>query len=496
MTNLKELQELAKHFSILYVEDNESLRKNATKLFKKFFSHVDVAEDGEKGLSLFKENRYPIVVSDIKMPHMDGMELTNHIHKIKPQTKVIIMSAFDDKELLLEGIKLGVFRFLKKPVNVSELSSVLTEAILEIKHEQHESLFQMHLKNIFEYQSSMVVLLIEGSVVLANDIFLDFFGYESVLECKQSLLLLGDKFLEHNGFLYESDGVNPLERVKNNPDKLFNVKMKDIKGKIRHFIIKYKAIPQKKDYGILSFDDISELNLLGLFDAKKSEEDEVSANTEVIYEFLNIIQRNDAKIELHNYYKGLSITNDGVIDSTENNRLCVKTTYMQQKAVQIEQKTLIISDALPHAIEASEIEKMSFDLQSITFKKLKFITTSPIKRKTIRVVPGEKQITSLFIGEGKYHGDIEIEDISLDAVKLKLATLPPGLEKDSEVVIDIVLEVDKKPLIINTKALFYRKQETKRSFSLVFMFKDLKTSELVKYITKRQMELIREIKRM
>jgi len=79
---------------------------------------------------------------------------------------------------------------------------------------------------------------------------------------------------------------------------------------------------------------------------------------------------------------------------------------------------------------------------------------------------------------------------------LKLATLPPGLEKDSEVVIDIVLEVDKKPLITNTKALLYRKQETKHSFSLVFMFKDLKKSELVKYITKRQMELIREIKRM
>ena len=76
---------------------------------------------------------------------------------------------------------------------------------------------------------------------------------------------------------------------------------------------------------------------------------------------------------------------------------------------------------------------------------LHFVKTSPITRKTIRVVPDGKQSVSLFIREGKFHGDCEIEDISLDAVKIKMNALPAGL---------------------------------------------------VKYITKRQMALIREIKGM
>ncbi len=496
MTNLKELQSLTKHLSILYVEDNTALRNNAVKLLKKFFAHVSLAEDGKKGLDLFKKQHFPIVITDIKMPNMDGMELSRHIHKIHPETKIIIMSAYDDKEYLLEGIELGIFRFLKKPVNVAELSEVLYETVMKIKQEQHERMFQMHLKNIFEYQSSMVVLLQKSNVVLANDTFLEFFGFESVDECKEHLALLGDRFLEHQDFLYNHDETDALEVVKNNPNKLYNIKMKNKEDKTCHFIIKYQPIPEKEGYGVLSFDDITELNLLKLFDARESEKDDVASNTAAIYKFLEIIQRNHAKIELHNYYKGLSITNDSLIASIEDGILDIKTTYMQQKAVQIEQKTLIVSDALPHAIEASNIDRISFETQSISFKTLKFVPTSPITRKTIRVVPSGKQTVSLFVDERKYQGDTEIEDISLDAVKLKLGMLPPGLDKESEVVLDMVLELDKKPLIINTKATLFRKQESKRSFSLVFMFKDLKKSALVKYITKRQMELIREIKGM
>lgn len=496
MTRLKELQSLTKHLSILYVEDNTALRNNAAKLLKKFFAHVSLAEDGEKGLDLFKKQHFPIVITDIKMPNMDGMELSRNIHKIHPDTKVIIMSAYDDKEYLLEGIELGVFRFLKKPVNVAEFSEVLYETVMKIKQEQHERMFQMHLKNIFEYQSSMVVLLDKLDVVLANDTFLNFFGFESEDECKEHLSLLGDRFLEHQDFLYNHDETDALEIVKNNPNKLYNIKMKNKEDKICHFIIKYQPIPEKEGYGVLSFDDITELNLLKLFDASQSEKDDVLSNTAAIYKFLEIIQRNHAKIELHNYYKGLSITNDSLIESIEDGILDIKTTYMQQKAVQIEQKTLIVSDALPYTIEASNIDKISFEMQRISFKTLKFVPTSPITRKTIRVVPSGKQTVSLFVDERKYQGDVEIEDISLDAVKLKLGMLPPGLDKEGKVVLDMVLELDKKPLIINTKATLLRKQESKRSFSLVFMFKDLKKSILVKYITKRQMELIREIKGM
>ncbi len=496
MSDLKELQTQTQGFSLLYVEDNNALRKNAGKLFRKFFSDVDLAKDGEEGVELFRQKHHQIVVTDIKMPRMDGMTLSENIQKIHPQSKVIVMSAFDDKDILLKGIKFGVFRFLKKPVNINELSKVLREAVDNIKHEEHVQMFQAHLQNIFKNQSSMVILLNESKIILANDAFLNFFNFESLQECQNSSIDIGEFFLPHSGFLYNHDDIDALELIKQQPDKLYNIKIENENGKIFHFIIKYQIIPEKEGYGIVSFDDVTELNFLELFNEVHKSSNVVLPDQEALFEFLSVIQRNSAKVELHNYYKGLSITNDASICDIDDEKVILKTTYIQEKAVQIEKKTLIVSDALPYALEASHVEKINFEREEITLSGLRFVQTSPITRKTIRVIPSGKQSVTLFLGEGKFQGNVKIEDISLDAVKLKLSTLPPALDKDAEVTLDIVLELDKRALIVNTRALFLRKKELRDGFSVVFIFKDLKRSELIKYITKRQMALIREIKGM
>jgi len=496
MSDLQRLQTNAKGFSILYVEDNSALRKNAAKLLSKFFTHVDVAEDGKIGLELFRKHHYSIVLTDIKMPHMDGMSLSKYIKKIHPPTKVIIMSAFDDKELLLEGIELGIFSFLKKPVNVTELSTVLHRAILEIKHEYNTKVFYAHLKDVFDYQSSMVVMLNDTKITLANDKFLDFFEYESLEDCRVCLHDIGEKFLEHDGFLYNDETSNAIETLKMNEQKLYHVKLKNRDSEIRHFILKYKNVPEKARYGILSFEDVTELNLLKLFDANKDTQDRAIQDHKSMMNLLQVIQKNSAKIELHNYYKGLSVTNCGVITKIEKDQVTIKTTYMQQKTVQIENKLLLLSSALPYAIESNEILKINFEKQEIVIKSLKFMKTSPITRATIRVVPDKTTNVSLFLGENKFSGDAVIEDISLGAVKLKLNAIPAGLDKESDIILDIVLELDKKPLIINTKATLYKKTESGHNFYVVFIFKELKKSNLVKYITKRQMALIRELKGM
>jgi YesN/AraC family two-component response regulator len=496
MSSVKDLQSVAQNFTVLYVEDNKALLEKAQVLLKKFFTSVDIAYDGEAGLESFKEKRHHIVITDIKMPRMDGLSMSKHIHKINPQTKIIIMSAFDDKELLLKGIELGVFRFLTKPVNVKELTEVLYEAVLEIKHDQHVKMFYSYLKNIFNYQSSMVVMLHEKKIVLANDMFLEFFGFNCLPECKKSFDDISQRFLEHDGFLYNHDDVDAIKTIISIPQKLFHVKMQDEDGLFKHCILKYQDIPDKKGYGILSFDDVTELNLLELFDAKQNAKDQKITNVKAMYDLFEVIKRNSAKVELHNYYKGLSITNDAIITDIGKDKLLIKTSYMQLKAIQLEQKTYIRSSALPQVVYAGEVVKISFEKQEVELKMLSFVSSSPLQRATIRVVPSGKQNVSLFLGETKFHGECEIEDISLDAVRLKLSALPAGLEDEKEIVIDMVLELDKKPLIINTNARLFKKTESKHSFSVVFLFENLKKSALVKYITKRQMELIREIKGM
>jgi YesN/AraC family two-component response regulator len=495
MNNLKKLQMVAKGIGVLYVEDNDSLRENAGKLIHKFFSKVDLAQDGAVALAKFKKYHYPIVITDIKMPHMDGIRLAKSILHIKPDTKVIIMSAFDEKEFLYKSIEIGIFRFLKKPVNLTELSDILYAATTQIRHELNTKLFYTNLQNIFNYQSSMVVMLNEMKPILANQIFLDFFDVESIEDFREKCLDIGRYFMEHNGFLYIQDGVNWFETVCANEKKLFHVKMKNIDNSIRHLILKYQLIPEKTGYGILSFDDVTELNLLKLFDEKQTKNDLQTQDKKAMFDLLKVVHRNSAKIEIHNYYKGLSITNDAIIAEIKDDSIVIKTSFLQQKAIQYEKKTFLLCEAFPHALECLEVVKIGFEKQLVELKSLKFITTSPIMRSTIRVVPDEKQSVSLFIRENKFIAETYIEDISLKSIRLHLSLYPAGLEEGDSVILDIVLELDKKPLILNTKATMLRKIESKKGCSIVFLF-DGDKKELLKYITKRQMAIIREFKGM
>jgi len=495
LSDLKKLQELAKNVSLLYVEDNEALRFNARKLLKKFFSTLYVAEDGLEGIQLFKEYHPSIVITDIKMPHLDGMEMAQKIKHSRPDTKIIVMSAFDEKDYLYKAIEVGIFRFLKKPVNVTELTESLLQAITQINEEKKKKIFQAQLGSIFNYQSSMVVMLHHQKPVIANQEFLDYYEVEDIDELNEKFEDLGSRFLEHEGFLYNK-GSNWINTVLKDRKKIYNVKMKNTQGEMQHFILKCKDIPDKNNYGILSFDDITELNLLGLYDKNATKEDKKVENKKAIFDLLSVIQRNSAKVSLHNYYKGITIANDAIILEIQDEDIVFKTSYVQQKAVQYEQKSLIVSEALPFPIACNTLKRLSFENQTVGFQELSFAKTSPVTRATMRLVPEETHKVTMFIGEKKYAGDLTIKDISLNAVKLSLNVMPAGFELKTEVILDMVFTLNKKPLIINTKANLLKKQELGNVFEAVFLLDvDTKTrGKIVNYIAKRQMALIREFK--
>jgi len=496
LSGLKQLQEVAKNFNILYVEDNESLRANAHKLLKKFFHTVYVGVDGMDGLELFKEHHPAVVITDIKMPKLDGMLMAKKIRHISPDTKIILMSAFDEKDYLYQAIEIGIYRFMKKPVNVTELSTVLYQAILQIRHEKQEKMFQAQLGNIFNYQSSMIVMMKENKPLLANQQMLDFYDVEDIDEFNEKYPDFGSKFLEHDGFLYNTKDTNWIYKVLEDRRKIFNVKMQDRYGDMKHFVLKCQDIPDKAGYGILSFDDVSGLNLLELFDENKITNDKVVQNKKAMFDYLSVIHRNNANLSLHNYYKGISITNDAVILEIKNNSIVLKTSYTQQKIIQHEKKTLLSSEALPYPILSSNISNIIFDKQTIELNELEFAEKTPITRETVRLYPEEGHTVSMFMGETKYAGELSILDISVKSTRLSLSVLPAGFEIGSQVVIDMVFTLDNRPLIINTKARLFKKREVNLRFELVFMFDlDAKTRAiLIKYITKRQMLLIREFK--
>jgi len=493
MSELKKLKLDAGGFSILYVEDNNALRENAAKLLRKIFDRVYVASDGQEGLDEYTKNKPDIVITDIKMPHMDGLALAKHIKSITTETKVIIMSAFDDSEYLYNAIELGVFRYLKKPVNISALSEVLLACILEINKDRDRELFNSNLQSIFNYQSSIILMMNEATPSFVNGMFLEYFNVDTLEEFVEIYSDIGKLLLKHDSFLHGDSWFNT---IKHNPEKLFNVKMQDRDKNFRHFILKYQAIPDKKGYGIISFDDITELNLLKLYDSQQVQSDNNLQNSKALFSLLEVIARNNAKVELHNFYKGVRITHDAIVMEVRDDAVILKTDYMQEKAIQFDRRSFITSDALPHVIACDNVRNIDFKHQSVEFSNIHFVLTSPVSRKVLRIVPAQSHSISLFIEKNKYHGDIIIEDLSLEAIRLNLESMPAGLELGDEVVVNIVVSLHNKPMIINVNAVLFSKVENRRSFSLVFTFhfEIGKRSDLAEYITYRQMEIIREFK--
>jgi len=136
----KELRNLTKTLRVLYVEDDRSLREATTKMFSQFFGTIDEAEDGKAGWEAYQKNRYDLVITDINMPNLNGVEMLKLIKKSNPDQAAIVTSAYNDADSLLGLIDLGIDKFLLKPMDFAKVIDCLV----------HTALYIQNLKNNFE----------------------------------------------------------------------------------------------------------------------------------------------------------------------------------------------------------------------------------------------------------------------------------------------------------------------------------------------------------
>lgn len=116
---------LLKNLTILIVEDENETRKLMQDVLLDEFSSVITAQNGDEGLKKFKKYKPDMVVSDIAMPILDGLDMTEQIKKISPDTPVIALSAYSEKDKLLKAIDVGVDKYLLKPIDMDEFLNLL-----------------------------------------------------------------------------------------------------------------------------------------------------------------------------------------------------------------------------------------------------------------------------------------------------------------------------------------------------------------------------------
>ena len=114
--------------SILLVDDEEGIRKVLGIALSDMGYHVRTAENGVEALRIFKDERPPIVLTDIKMPEMDGIELLRRLKKVNPDTEVIMITGHGDMDLAIKSVKYEATDFVTKPINDEVLEIALNRA--------------------------------------------------------------------------------------------------------------------------------------------------------------------------------------------------------------------------------------------------------------------------------------------------------------------------------------------------------------------------------
>jgi len=129
---------LEKHdLKILFVEDDDLMRNTIKNVLEKNARIVLLAANGEEGLELFKQETPDIVITDIMMPVMNGLEMIHQIRRLGSNVKIVVVSAYSEKENFLKAIALGVNNFLIKPISYKNLLNVLEELANVIQLEKN-----------------------------------------------------------------------------------------------------------------------------------------------------------------------------------------------------------------------------------------------------------------------------------------------------------------------------------------------------------------------
>lgn len=129
-----------KNIKVLYAEDEEGIRENISFVLSLLFKEVFVAKDGEEAFELFEEKKPDLLIFDICMPKMDGIEVLNKIRKSNKAIPIIVLTAHTEETYLFRAIELNITRYLLKPFSKDALLDAIKTCILNLVKDQENAI--------------------------------------------------------------------------------------------------------------------------------------------------------------------------------------------------------------------------------------------------------------------------------------------------------------------------------------------------------------------
>ncbi|EFV4221085.1 response regulator transcription factor [Campylobacter jejuni] len=151
-----------KELIILVVEDEVKARESMINILSERFSKVIGAQNGDEGLKKFKKFKPDLVITDIAMPIMDGLDMAREIKEISDDVPIVVLSAYSEKERLLHSIDIGIDKYLIKPVDIEELFKVLDYLI----GEKIEANMLVKISEEYQFNKTKRTLIYSGEEIV------------------------------------------------------------------------------------------------------------------------------------------------------------------------------------------------------------------------------------------------------------------------------------------------------------------------------------------
>jgi diguanylate cyclase (GGDEF)-like protein len=255
--------EILKKIKVLYVEDEANIRDTLVKSLKRQIGEVYEASNGAIGLEMFKEHNPDIVITDIRMPEMNGLDMARQIKAIRCDVPIIITTGHNDEEFLLTSIDIGVDKYLKKPIYVESLFNSLEKFTIELIKDKAIEAQKEFIQLILDISPIFIMIIEDKNITYLNKAFLNFTGNKSIEDFTSGINLIDRYFIQSDDYFYKDRLFNDwIDDVINDTDKEYKVLMASehrLKEKGKIYLLKAKKIPDVfiNNRYLLSFTDIT-----------------------------------------------------------------------------------------------------------------------------------------------------------------------------------------------------------------------------------------------
>lgn len=279
---------LFKDITLLYVEDDPMTLEEIAFFLNKYVKKLIVAKNGKEGLELFKEHNPDMVITDIQMPIMDGLEMSKKIFEINPSVPIAVTTAYSDGQYLMKAIELGIDKYIIKPINMMEILAVIQKALNLQKDKHQSSNYEDYIQFILDSNPTFMFIMHSDKIEYANKKFLELLGHENILTLKEQTKNCTD--------LFDFDDIktekNWIDYILENSDKTHLVHLKKINSSYyfkSKFYVSYKYF-ESTNKSVFVFVDTNEDKLNKINNITKTLLNDKIFNEEIVKNLNEILE--------------------------------------------------------------------------------------------------------------------------------------------------------------------------------------------------------------